>query len=459
MTLDAQALLNAHPMIARFANQPALLLPGSESRLAACLRGNAEYDETDAYAGPAGLPPTYGAATPELRYARQGSLAIIPIRGSLLHGSRARNPYATGYTYIREAAFAAEQDPEIAGIVYVHDSPGGEVAGNFDLAEDLAALSKPSIAIVDEDAYSASYSLASAADRIVVSRTGGVGSIGVFTAHVDLSKFLEEVGVAVTFIHAGEHKVDGNPFEPLGDGTRQRMQSRIDGLYEMFVGIVARHRGLDAQSVRDTKALTFSGEEAVAAGLADAVMSPEQALAEFMQQILGTTSGGVIQMTQAQQPKPAQPGTQQTTQPPAQPGTQQTAQPPDTDGSSGTASVGTGLGPAAQDVEQARAEGAAAERERIRSIVQSEEAATRPAVAQQLAYQTSMSAEEARQFLASVPAEQGAASPGADAFSQAMEQTGNPNVPAEAEAGSADEATAADRILGNYQRVTGRGRS
>lgn len=435
MTLDAQALLNAHPMIARFANQPTLLAPNSESRLAACLRGNAGYDEGDSFAGPAEMPPAYGAATAELSYARQGSLAIIPIRGSLLHGSRARNPYATGYTYIREAALAAEQDPDVAGVVYLHNSPGGEVAGNFDLAEDLAALTKPSVAIVDEDAYSASYSLASAADRIVVARTGGVGSIGVLTAHVDLSKLLEEVGVAVTFVHAGEHKVDGNPFEPLGEDARQRMQSRIDGLYEMFVGIIARHRGLDPQAVRDTKALTFGGEDAVAAGLADAVMPPGEALAEFMQQVLGTTSGGVTTMTKQQ------------TQPAGAPA-------PEEEASAGAAAAG---GYTAQDVEQARAEGAAAERERIRSIVQSEEAATRPTVAAQLAYQTSMTADEAQQFLASVPAEEGATAPSGDAFSRAMETTANPNIPPEGDApGEEGAEDATQRILANFNKVTGR---
>jgi ClpP class serine protease len=43
---------------------------------------------------------------------------------------------------------------------------------------------KPIHAILTENAYSAAYAIASAADRISVPRTGGVGSVGVITMHL-----------------------------------------------------------------------------------------------------------------------------------------------------------------------------------------------------------------------------------------------------------------------------------
>ena len=56
---------------------------------------------------------------------------------------------------------------------------------------------------------SAGYVLASQADRIVLPRTGAVGSIGVVVMHADLSGQLSDAGVTVTLIHSGAHKVDG----------------------------------------------------------------------------------------------------------------------------------------------------------------------------------------------------------------------------------------------------------
>lgn len=429
--LDPGALLQAHPMIGRFANQPALLLPGSEAWLATCLRGHAEAEaraekEYGAdFAGPYDLDGRYGDSRADAAYARLGNVAVIPIRGSLLHGSMARSSYATGYDYIRLAAMQAEADEEIAGIVYLHNSNGGEVAGNFDLVDDIAKLSKPSVAIVDENAYSASYSLASAADKIVVARTGGVGSIGVLTAHVDMSKMLENVGLDINFIHAGKHKADGNPFQPLGDSVKNRMQARIDALYTEFVNTVARNRGISPEAVRGTEALTYSGQDAIDAGLADAVQAPHEALAAFIDELKDQPAGAMTMSTE-QTPKE-------------------------------TAAAVTQA-----DLDAARAEGANAERERIQSIMNSDEAKARPATAHKLAFTTGMSAADATAFLADLPEEQVAGEEQAPqqpqasgAFERAMAGTGNPEITPDAGA-SGEEPSASQRILASFNSYTGR---
>jgi ClpP class serine protease len=63
------------------------------------------------------------------------------------------------------------------------------------------------------------------------------------------------------------------------------MQADIDTLGEMFVDLVARNRGLDASDVRDTEARCFLGDAAVKAGLADAVMSAEEALVALIEEV------------------------------------------------------------------------------------------------------------------------------------------------------------------------------
>jgi ClpP class serine protease len=141
------------------------------------------------------------------------------------------------------------------------------------------------VAIVDENAYSAAYALASAADQIFVPKTGGVGSIGVITMHVDVTKALEEMGIKVTTVQYGSRKSDSYPTTPLSEEARARIQQDIDTMGELFVETVARNRGIAAEKVRATEAGCFLGAAGVEQGLADGVMSPDEALLSLIEEI------------------------------------------------------------------------------------------------------------------------------------------------------------------------------
>ena len=130
------------------------------------------------------------------------------------------------------------------------------VAGCFELAAEIRASRdlKPSVAVVDAACYSACYALASSASKIVCTPSGGVGSIGVVAMHVDYSKMFQEAGVKVTFIHSGDHKVDGNPYEPLPASVKDDIQKSVDSTRTEFVALVATNKGLDTKVVFDTEA-------------------------------------------------------------------------------------------------------------------------------------------------------------------------------------------------------------
>lgn len=206
-------------------------------------------------------------------------VAVVPVSGVLVHGCAYRWWGETGYNWLRSTFTLAKADPEVRAIVLHVDSPGGEVAGCFDLADDIFAMrgDKPIVAIVDEYCCSAAYALASAADRIVAPRTAVVGSIGVISMHLDVTKALENAGLKVTTVQFGERKSDSYPTTPLSEDARKRMQADINRLGDMFVALVARNRGLDPEAVRATEAGVFLGEASVKAGLADAVMAPDEA--------------------------------------------------------------------------------------------------------------------------------------------------------------------------------------
>ncbi|MDE1901511.1 MAG: S49 family peptidase [Alphaproteobacteria bacterium] len=212
--------------------------------------------------------------------------AIIQIEGTLVNKLGTLHPYSgmTGYDGIRQNFLTALADPAVKSIVLDIDSPGGEVAGCFDLVDTIynARGEKPIWAILNENAFSAAYAIASAADHITVPRTGGVGSIGVITMHVDWSKALAGAGIKVTFITFGDRKADGHPEIPLSEEAKESIQQDIDAMGELFVATVARNRGLSAQDVRDQQARCFTGADGVAAGLADEISAPDAAFRQLL---------------------------------------------------------------------------------------------------------------------------------------------------------------------------------
>ena len=208
-------------------------------------------------------------------------VAIVQVQGTLVQKLGCLRPYSgmTGYDGIRQNFLMAMSDPEVRAVMLDIDSPGGEVAGCFDLVDTIyqARGDKPIWSILNESAYSAAYAIASAADEIYVPRTGGVGSIGVIWMHMDWSKALTSSGFKVTFVTYGDKKADGHPEIPLSPEALERFQSEINSMGELFVKTVARNRNISVDSVRDTQAATYLGADGVSQGLADYVMAPDAA--------------------------------------------------------------------------------------------------------------------------------------------------------------------------------------
>lgn len=188
------------------------------------------------------------------------------------------------YAEIAQSIDTMLADDNVQSIVLRLDSPGGEASGMFDLSDHIynARGIKPIIAAVDDMAYSACYGIASACDRIVLSRTSGIGSIGVVSYHVDQSEYNKQKGIKVEYLFAGDRKVDGNPDEPLSDTGREAMQAEINRLYDLFVETVARNRDIDFAAVRTTQASCYYGQNAIDAGLADSIMTFPQLMASLV---------------------------------------------------------------------------------------------------------------------------------------------------------------------------------
>ena len=228
-------------------------------------------------------------AAPDPGYDISNGVAIIQVEGTLVHRTRSARVYSgiLGYNAIRSAFLGALDDDKVRAIVLLCNSPGGEVSGCFDLVDLIytARGTKPIWSICDDMAYSACYAVASAADRVIVPRTGGVGSIGVITMHADFSKALEGDGIAVTIFQHGDRKSAGTPYRPLSDQDRAEVQSDIDALGDLFDETAARNRGRAVASIRELQARTYMGAAGVTVGLADAVMAPDEAFRSLLAEL------------------------------------------------------------------------------------------------------------------------------------------------------------------------------
>ncbi|MET3134998.1 ClpP class serine protease [Oxalobacteraceae bacterium GrIS 1.11] len=226
---------------------------------------------------------------PRAGYDVVAGVAIIAVAGTLVQKLGTLRPYSgmTGYDGIRQNFLMALTDPEVSAIMLDVDSPGGEVAGCFDLVDAIygARGKKPIWSILNERAYSAGYAIASAADRVIVPRTGGTGSIGVIWMHMDWSKALTSAGFKVTFVTYGDTKADGHPEIPLSPEALARFQGEINTMGELFVSTAARNRNLPVKAVRGMQAATYLGAEGVSQGLADAVMAPDAAFRALLAEI------------------------------------------------------------------------------------------------------------------------------------------------------------------------------
>jgi capsid assembly protease len=303
-------------------------------------------------------------------FAFADGLAIIPMHGSLINRFGGYYGYVTGYNFLRSQFNLALNDPDVTAIVFDVNSYGGEAAGCFELAAEIAAArgSKPIIAVVDSNCYSAAYALSSAADKIIAIPSAGLGSVGVVAMHMDMSQWLDKIGLKITFIYSGDHKVDGNPYQALPASVKADIQKGVDKSRATFVTVVAQNRKLDEKVVYDTEAKTYRADDAKALGLVDVIAVPRAALQALID---GDDIEDVIDDGEEAKAKPVEASTE-----PVKESTMN---------------------------EQEKAAAAAAqtaERARVQGIINSAEAKNNPALANHYAFSTSMSVDEAKAALA-----------------------------------------------------------
>jgi capsid assembly protease len=219
-------------------------------------------------------------------YKLHGAAAVVPVHGTITPRPSAFASWSGGASAegIGRAVEQAAADPQAEAIVLDIDSPGGSVFGMPEAAGKILAArkQKPIHAVANHVAASAAYWLATQAHTVAVTPAGQVGSVGVIWAHTDYSKFEEQLGRKTTYITAGQYKAEGNPDRPLSEEAAAEMQRVVNEYYGMFVGAVAKGRGVKAAAVeRDFgQGRMRLATEAVDLRMADRVATLEQVVGE-----------------------------------------------------------------------------------------------------------------------------------------------------------------------------------
>jgi len=217
-------------------------------------------------------------------FVRAGRIAVIPIIGPL---SRHYDIFTyffggTAYSDIIQQATDAANDELIDAILLTVNSPGGTVDGLADALDALLAAKakKPMYAQVIGEADSAAYYLISNATAIYAGRADMIGNIGTRLTVYDTSKAFADAGIEAIVIETGPLKVLAEDGMPINQEKRDELRRIVDVYYQDFVRQVVQGRGYTDSEVKEVATgRIFIGQEAVDAGLVDAIQPPSVTMA------------------------------------------------------------------------------------------------------------------------------------------------------------------------------------
>lgn len=412
-----------YPLIAsQLFNTPLMAQPAMAHAFAdafiALLSGAAPADARLAIAEP-GAPPAEayvsryaGARFKGKPYAMTDSgIGILPVHGAMVQRMGQLTPDCmemTSYEKLGRSFDAMLADPDVSAILMEIDSPGGQVAGNFEFARRILAArgQKPIYAHANEKAFSAAYSIGSSATQLFTADTGAVGAIGVMMLHMNMAERDAKLGYEYTAFYSGARKNDFNPHFKLSSAARAAATDMVNRLHNVFAQHVASARAMSVDAVNATQSDTIEADAALEGKFIDGIATFAEVLNRLEDSLKNSSQFGL--RSSAGRSSVASQTKQEV---PMKEFTQQDLDRVRAEGHAAGKAEGVKEGSTAKETEIAAAkaagvnEGRKAERARFQAINELAEAKTRPAAAAQLIAGTELGTDEAKKFLAGLPEE------------------------------------------------------
>jgi protease-4 len=176
---------------------------------------------------------------------------------------------------INNALQAAFKDKNTQGVIMRINSPGGSPVQSQTIYDEMKRLRKkypdiPLYVVVEDICASGGYFVAAGADRIYVSPSSIVGSIGVLMNGFGFTGLMDKLGVDRRLITAGEHKGMLDPFSPVDPKEVEYAKTLIKDVHQQFIDVVKEGRGKKLKETPDMfSGLIWTGAKSVELGLAD----------------------------------------------------------------------------------------------------------------------------------------------------------------------------------------------
>ena len=171
---------------------------------------------------------------------------------------------------------SAFKDKGTQGVVLRINSPGGSPVQSQTIYDEMRRLRKkypqiPLYVVVEDLCASGGYYVAAAADKIFVSKSSIVGSIGVRLDSFGVTGLMEKIGVERRLLTAGENKGMLDPFLPVDEKQKEYALKMIEEVHQQFISDVRAGRGKRLKEDSETfSGLIWTGAKGVELGLVDA---------------------------------------------------------------------------------------------------------------------------------------------------------------------------------------------
>jgi len=174
---------------------------------------------------------------------------------------------------IKDQLAQAIEDRRVKAIIVRINSPGGEVVASDALYHAIlgARKSKPIVASMDTVGASGAYYAAMGANYVMANDLTITGSIGVILQSFSVKDLMNKIGVQAYTFKSGNLKDILNPTREPTAEEKQLVTDLIMEVYAKFVGIVAKARDMDVETLKSGLAdgRILSGTQAKEANLID----------------------------------------------------------------------------------------------------------------------------------------------------------------------------------------------
>ncbi|WP_428939511.1 signal peptide peptidase SppA [Fontivita pretiosa] len=220
--------------------------------------------------------------------AAKDAVGVVYVEGPIVLGSRDPSPLSAAdrvatSTEIRKALDEAANDDSIKAVVLRINSPGGSAVASEIILDGTRRVKarKPLVVSMGNVAGSGGYYVACGSDIIFADSSTITGSIGVVAGKLVTTEMWRKVGVTWKSYARGRHAGILATAAPFSDEERQKIQSWMNEIYEVFKGHVREIRGSRLKKNLEDLAggRVYTGQQALELGLVDKIGTLQDAIA------------------------------------------------------------------------------------------------------------------------------------------------------------------------------------